>query len=612
MTIPGQMPLREWESATSWDDVFSGCGVLTPHAQWAMQPSQPGDPDRSQRWESSDGALFICPGVSAGTDRVVEGSTQWLAMSEEAQRVHRVSKIDVVAHVCAVSVARAATALDVFIDPFGVYMDIWTHPQLRSITRYSLGKGISPHGVLGAVAAIVLANTSPHLYLTGRRRASLNLALCGISRSSGGKGTTAELAKDLVQIATIAPRARTVSLKSVEGAQKRMAIQEPTVEDEEGNAPAGAGTPLEGADDDSETETDASESVLGLDVAPIIYEGETAQRMYDLVDANRWSTRVDELVAFLKDRNGGKRGLQPLAAMMSGENVGADLVSESRTVPEHGYRWALMTYAQPLLIADLLSDTEGGVAQRFVWLPINDLEELHVAQAVKVLGPLPSEDDTPKAREKFVLGDAICAARGPVTPCTEVSREVARRRALRPKYLARTYQHDVAEGDTDEGGHVDLTTLKLHTAISAMLYEELRSTVEAWVIADIIMQASEWVRESTLAGVAQRTRAQSVDVASKQLETREAAEAALESGRIARSKDRARKKIGAAWASGRPIFSNDIVQSVNSRSRPAMRAALAEDEAEGVITVTRVTNDNGSVTEQLTPGPSWEEVRRGI
>ena len=609
--IPTQTPLREWEDATPWEKVFAGCGVLTPRTAWSRQPERDDDAPTTQRWADDAGhGLVICANSTTDHEEVWDDElapTGWLALTEEAQNVHRAGKVDILAHVCGVSVADAAEAVGVLIDPDQDRFDLWRRGKLCTIARYALSRETSPYAVLGGVLTLIAANTSPHVYFPGRRRASFNLIICTIGASSKGKGTAADLADDLVRIeGDTPPRAERRRLSTWQGLQKRMQMPDFAARER-----------LEGAETTDAPSSNAAEIppleerkgfASGMDEgfrftlahAPVVYDGKYAGKRYAFAHTNRHFGRVDEFASFLGDRNGGGggAGMQPLAAMMTGEEVGADNVGDSRDVPAHSYRLALLVAGQPKLLRGLLRDVDGGVAQRFVWVPTADPDLSTLAEAENLLGkPLPGEGAFPAEEEQVVLTTALRERTGPVDVHPAVTAEVKRRGRLRPRHTTKTLREDIAAPNDDFNGHLPLTTLRLHFLISVLLYGEMRSTVEAWVIADALACVSEWTRTSVLVGTAKRARGERVAETTEEMEDRETAEAAVAASRLARCHDRLTEALTAAGAAGCTM--SELRKRVDPRSRDAMVAAVDEGIAEGRLRSEQTTAANGAVSQRI-------------
>lgn len=563
MTLPGRTPLREWESRVSWDDVFAGCGALTPRSVWTRQPARDSDAPSTQRWADNEGrGVVIAEDSAAGGEHVyddAEHPTGWLAVSEAAQVVHVATKIDVLAHVCGVSVAEAAEAANVIIHPIADRLDIWNLPQPNTIARHSFARRVSPYAVLGGVLGHLISALSPHLYLSGVRRASLNSVFLTIGFSSSGKGTSADLADDFIQVESpdMLPT-REVTLSTWEGAQEKMKLPDLAAmkDDADETFPAGCGTSLDGTsqetddtgDGEDEEEIDdvdysaaaAPTFSLGFDQSPVRYTGDCASRFYELAHANRRLARVDEVASFLGDRNGGGggKGMQPLAAMASGERSGADNAGGRRYLPPHSYRFVLYACGQPKKVAPLLTDSDGGVMQRFDFLPALRPRKAVVAKATEVLGALPGKAQFPTESERVTIPVSVRQKVGPLNLHPDVDAEIDRRADLSEDPDYDKLDVAIAEGADRQFGHRDLAALKLHFALYFLVTGEVASSVEAWVIADALLDVSTWLRADILRGVSGATRSTRVKDTQDFLEDRETAEAAAEARRFERCHER--------------------------------------------------------------------------
>lgn len=607
--IPHKTPLTDWEKATSIEQIFA-LAAGTDRPLWRRAPEQAGDAADTQRWENDkDQALVITVDPTTGREEIWDDPdrpTGWLALTEEAQGVHRFGKIDLLAHVLGKTVTAAAEQENVFIDPVLDRVDIWTQPGLRTIARYSLSREVDPHPTLGMVLTKVAANLSPHLYIPGKRRAGFNFMACGIGKSGAGKGTASDLAEDLVRIEGSFPAAKELALATFEGASDEVGLPPFDVAAPGGNEEEEKQSDVE---DKTSAETPKIQFNLGptqkspgvefdLSDGPVQYDGVHAAKKYNVIDKNRHLARVDELSKFIKSKHGGNAaGLQALATIGSSESLGAHLVSGTRDVPRHSYRIAIYASIQPQLSGDILRDNEG-VQQRFVWLLVNEPDDDTIDHADQIFGfDLPGEGEAPAENEKFVLGDDLRQRKGPVAVDPVIRAEIKRRRRDRKRRTARTYVQDVAAGSEAENGQRDLLCLRLSLLVSVLLYGEISGTIAAWTVASALMDSSEWARESTLEGLAERARSERVARTADDLAARQEAEEAVDANRLTRAVAKLRELAQEAGPTG--ITVSQVRKKANSRMRRSVDAAVDELVSAGQVTMTEGVAANGAVSARL-------------
>lgn len=194
---------------------------------------------------------------------------------------------------------------------------------------------------------------------------------------------------------------------------------------------------------------------------------------------------IDSLTA-LTSRQGSTLSAE-LRKLYSGENLGfANAGKETRNiVAAHTYRACLIAGVQPLRSAPLLGSSDGGLMQRFVWLPTSD------ADAPDVPPPDPGEWKVSVPAWQRATG-------------TEADLDVpdVAREAIVAHRLA-VLREDPAVDPAD--GHMMLCRLKVAVALMALEGRTIVSDQD-WRLSGYLMDVSAWTRERCRRAIADHAR----------------------------------------------------------------------------------------------------------
>lgn len=232
--------------------------------------------------------------------------------------------------------------------------NFWTKlDPLQQIYETALARMVSPWAVLAHCAARALTLVRPNATLPPiiGGKGSLNWFAAIASKSGGGKGSAAKVARELIP-----GPVRERNLGSGEGL--RDAYHKPAVR--------------------------SGSKVI-----------EPPER-HEAVMFN--ADEIDQLAA-LGARNGSTL-MAMLRAGFSGETIGFSYVKNNLHLDEHSYRMTLVLSTQPARAGVLLNDHGGGTPQRFMWFPGTDARITAEAATIYKITPLtlpkPSEWQYPR------------------------------------------------------------------------------------------------------------------------------------------------------------------------------------------------------------------------
>ncbi len=308
---------------------------------------------------------------------------------------------------------------------------------LKHVRDVARARAVGPWALLGVALARAIATIPPDIVLPGivGSRMSLNLFVAPVGPSGGGKGAAEAAAIDSFRFASYI---ETVPLGSGEGIARTF-------------RPSG-------------TKPDEPNPVT---VA--IFS----------------AAEIDSLAA-IASRQGSSLSAE-LRKMYSGEQLGfANAGKETRViVPAGSYRACLIIGVQPLRSHALLGAADGGLPQRFVWLPTSDPD---------------APDDRPEdpgalrvSRPSWLRPAGI--TRELTIPDTAID-------AIRAHRLA-VLREEPSVDPLD--GHLHLTRLKVAAAMMAL---EGRTIVsgEDWSLAGFVMDVSNYTRERCQRALADQSR----------------------------------------------------------------------------------------------------------
>jgi len=433
-------------------------------------------------------------------------------------------------------------------------------PELGLINQYARSKYVAPWAVLGAVLARVIAAIEPNIQLppTIGDAASLNLFVALVGRSGGGKDAAAGVAKRLldVRFGRDPLLTDTVPLGSGEGMCHIYMKPPPKL-----TARRRKGQP----DEDSEA--------IGLAAGP---DEPIQYRTRALVTI----AEIDTLGA-LGQRQGSTLGGQ-LRQAWSGQQLGFYYAtSEKRLlVPEHAYRMCIVAGVQPGRAGALLSETDGGTPQRFLWLPAMDPTIVRDAPPT----PAPLEWMPPV----FSGGTAY------IKECQTAVDMVI----------------DAAVDRSNENadaldGHALLTRLKVAAALAALHgttpQRQCEITEEDWELSGVLMAVSDHTRASVQQHLAQAAREENrkkaVADGLRQVTTQETIDDAL----MRRALKHLRDRIGDDW-----VTNADMRKGAKSDIKKYLNDAVERLVAAGEMEVGTYTASGQTGRQMRRPGRNSE------
>lgn len=384
-------------------------------------------------------------------------------------------------------------------------------PVLQHVLALARARAVGPWAVLGAAMARALATVPPDIALpaTVGGRMSLNLFVALVGPSGGGKGASEAAAADGLTFG--GQYVADVPLGSGEGFAKTF---RPPATDDDGVDPV---------------------------VAAIFHAPE-----------------IDTLTA-LTGRQGSTLSAE-LRKAYSGEQLGfGNAGKDTRViVAAHSYRACLVAGVQPLRSQALLSASDGGLPQRFVWLPTTDPD----ASDQPPDDPVAWKMDTPSwLRTAGSTADLTI----PDNAAT----------AIRGHRLA-VLRQDTNVDPLD--GHALLTRLKVAAALMALDGRTLVSD-EDWKLAGVVMTVSDRTREQCQRALADQSR--SVNTA-RALATADRDEV-ISDHKLRRCKEGILRWV-AESASGQRVPHNKLRRGLKSDLRENFGAAVQELLAEKRIT----------------------------
>ncbi|MFV8319922.1 hypothetical protein [Mycobacterium sp. 23] len=304
--------------------------------------------------------------------------------------------------------------------------DFWSaRPILQHVLTLARARGVGPWAVLGAAMARAIATIPPEVALPGivGSRMSLNLFVALVGPSGGGKGAAEATALEGFSL----PHVDIVALGSGEGVSRTF-------------------RPIGTKPDDPNPVTSAIFSAAEIDT-----------------------------VAAIASRQGSTLSAE-LRKLYSGEQLGfANAGKETRNVVAAGsYRACLTIGVQPLRSHALLGASDGGLPQRFVWLPVSDPDAPDAPPAD------PGKWKIARPSWLRAVGSAIDLA----VPDAAANAIRAHRRAV--------LREDPKVDPLD--GHLMLTRLKVAAGLMAIDGRTVIGDAD-WRLAGYIMDVSNWTRE---------------------------------------------------------------------------------------------------------------------
>lgn len=333
--------------------------------------------------------------------------------------------------------------------------EFWKRPVLDHIRQAAHARCRSADLVLGAVLARVASQVSPDLrFDTGLGAASMNLFIAAIGPSGGGKSTANRVAGELVP-----PPSYLDAMNYRDGI---------SLGSGEGLAEAYMGTvQKETADTYKSGERKGQAKTI-----PVRQKVRSNVFVY-----------VDEGAALTAqiERAGSTIG-PAIRSAWNGEYLGQANAREetTRTIPAGSYSLGMVIGYQLGTARALISDTDAGTPQRFLWLSATD----------------PSvPDDTPEYPGPLPLrlsrGDEVFQPAFPLPRTGTVEFEKSIRDRLRQQTVRRT------RGEESTGAALDSHRPLMHSKVSALLClldDRMTVTEEDWELAGMILDTSDAVR----------------------------------------------------------------------------------------------------------------------
>jgi hypothetical protein len=337
------------------------------------------------------------------------------------------------------------------------------HPILRHTFDFATAHETNPWAVLGVALARVIAATEPNIMLPGApvaigTEASLNMFVALVSESGGGKTIAAKVSRKLLDVRFGMDPIDTFEAPLGSGEGLAHVYMRPPEKPRSRRA-------KNADDEDSE--------MIGL-VNTVT--GAIQHRTRAFIKA----LEVDQLDA-VSSRKGSTLSAQ-LRTAWDGDELGAYYADPLKRmmVPEMGYRMSLILGVQPGRAASLLAESEGGLPQRFLWLPASnpDLAEY-------------SEDEEPP--------DIMAAIEW--QPPIYSGKRVAFGLCDAARHAVKRNHRKNMRGDGDAlSSHGMLTRLKVAAALAMLLNTDpslqLMIDDEVWALSGVMAAKSDRTRDA--------------------------------------------------------------------------------------------------------------------
>lgn len=385
-------------------------------------------------------------------------------------------------------------------------------PALQHVLTLARARGVGPWATLGAVLARAVATVPPEICLPGivGSRMSLNLFIALVGPSGGGKGAAEATALDGFSL----PYVEIVPLGSGEGINRTF-------------------RPVGTKPDEPNPVTAAIFSAAEIDT-----------------------------VAAVASRQGSTLSSE-LRKVYSGEQLGfANAGKDTRSIVAAGsYRACLTIGVQPLRSHTLLGASDGGLPQRFVWLPTSDPD------APDEPPPDPGKWKVSRPSWLRAVGSTVDL----IVPETAS-------KAIRGHRLA-VLREDPHVDPLD--GHALLTRLKVASALMALDGRTVVST-EDWSLAGYVMDVSNYTRERCQRALTEQTRSANTARALAAADREEI----ISDRKLQRCKEGILRALS-RLPEGRSVPHNQLRRSLKSDVRDYFDAAANELSNEERITARR-------------------------
>lgn len=397
--------------------------------------------------------------------------------------------------------------------------DLWaSRPVLQHIQTLARARMVGPYAVLAYAVAEAVATIPPYITLEPviGGRGSLNMCIAITGRSGAGKGTAAAAARDGVICSyPVGPVAR-VPIGSGEGIARTYRPQ---------------GTPAEGPNQ----------------VTAAIFSAE---------EIDTW--------AAIASRSGSTLSAE-VRKMFSGEQLGfGNAGKDTRNVVEaHTYRALVVVGVQPEQSGPILDAADGGLPQRFWWVPASDPD---------------APDDPPPAPQPYLVPSAewhLEVSSGNLPNGHLEIPDEARTVIVRARQAVLR-----EEPDADPlAAHALLTRLKIAAGLMA-LDGRAWITVEDWHLAGELMEVSDSTRDRCRRALTDRSRRANTARALATVERDEI----ISERKAQRARDTILRKIDARGQQSK----NQLRMAMKADLRDYLETALSDLTEQGQIDVSPV------------------------
>ena len=535
--VNGAKATREdWEATANWSYILAGrdvdrASMFTPLGETGHGLDGWLTPDSTQDVHAGGAepevvtdhaGMYLCPGY--------EGPAWWPGSAKS------VDKFTAYRNVRGLTSAQAESALDLIQDPRD-WTEFWDHPGLDKVRDAADQAVLSRWLVLGVLMAWVNCHILPDVYVgdgESTRRTPLNLFVAVVGPSGAGKGQAMDLVQE--RMVTRGPAtSHQLPIETNTGSAEGMAQQISERTAELRREPRQDGEDENGAD---------------FNPPPTDQRGPVAPRAgkdrYDWYPS--FLFRSDEITRLMGEKRG-EHSTQDgyMLSMWSAEDLSRNLAKGRHPVLSHDYRACLVVGAQPGKVSGLMTETDSGLTQRYLFMPGNvraehvnrpGLEDVHVTPLV-----------IPESVQNFT--GAI-----PVDP--DVS-------ALARKKLVDMRSRDLGDVADDIGGQYTSSVLRVAVSLSIIMGEtELRVTRKYWDLATQVLEVSEWTRAEVMDTQRRRERYENMERTLEYLENRDQ----VEEQRANEKQARLRRTIANAIDNGR-------LSAGQSYTQPQIRQCLA-------------------------------------
>jgi hypothetical protein len=426
--------------------------------------------------------------------------------------------------------------------------EFWSaRPVLQHVLALARARGVGPWAVLGTVMARGICTIPPTVALPGivGGRMSLNLFVAAVGPSGGGKGAADAAA--MAGFTFAGPAVDLVPLGSGEGIARTF-------------RPSGiaAGQP-------------------------------------NSIDTAIFTAPEIDTLAAIAARQGSTLSAE-LRKVYSGEALGfGNAGKDTRNIVAAGsYRASLILGVQPLRSQPLIGAADGGLPQRFIWMPTSDPDAPDEPPADPGVSKIETSAwNRPNAGHLHVVSD------GQDLAVPDVART-----AIRAHRLAVLREESTVD---PLDGHALLTRLKVAAALMTL---EGRTTVDTtdWTLAGYVMDVSTYTRERCKRALIEQYRSHNT---ARALATADRDEIISER-KLQRCKEGIVRAL-ARLAEGKVLAHNQLRRSLKSDVRDYFDAAAAELIADGHISAARtakgVMYGGPPVDHRSTP---FEQPKHGV